>query len=364
MAIHFFTEHITHWVNNGYQVHLACSPVGKRTSDLREHFKDEPNFAVSELSLQRSPFSLSNYKGYRELKKHLKSHKYDCIVTNEPVMGLVTRLAARKEKSKVVYIAHGFHFFKGGSKIKNFIFRNIERIAASHTDCLVTINHEDFEAAKSFKLRNSGTMQFLPGIGVNTKRFTDAMGNRAAMREKLGLAEEDVAIAVIGELNDNKNQQVLIHAMPLLLNKFSTAKLILIGEGQNKASYEALAQALGVDKAVFMLGYRKDVPDILSASDIGASASGREGLPLNLIEEMALALPLVASVNRGHVEILDEGKGGFFCRENTPEAYAEILLRLCSDPQLRKNYGNHNLNACRKFDISIVKEQLLDIIRL
>lgn len=362
MAIHFFTEHIELWTDNGYEVHLACSPVGGMLPDILEHFANNPNVSVSTLNLQRSPFSPSNYKGYCELKKHFQFQKYDCVLTNEPVMGVATRLAARKEKTKVIYIAHGFHFYKGGSKIKNFIFRNIERFIARYTDCLVTINREDYEAAKSFNLRCPGNFQFLPGIGVNTKRFSDARVHRRRMREELDLAQEDIAIAVIGELNDNKNQQVLIRAMQQLIQSYPRAKLFLIGTGKNRSAYKALIQKLNLEQNVYLLGYRRDIPDILSACDIGVSASGREGLPLNLIEEMASGLPIVASVNRGHLEIVEEGKGGFLCCENTPEEYANILLRLCCDLQLRKQFGDYNLNACKKFDISIVKDELMDII--
>lgn len=363
MAIQFFTEHISHWVQSGYCVHLACSAVGGRLEDIKELYKDEKNVSVSVLSLQRSPFSFSNYKGYKELKEHLKHNHYDCIVTNEPVMGLVTRLAARKYDTRVIYIAHGFHFYKGGSAFKNTIFKTIERFAARYTNTLITINTEDYKAAQSFRLRKNGTIHLLPGIGVNTKRFSPAVSDqRKIMRTALGLQQDEIGIAVIGELNDNKNQQVLIRAMEILIKKHPEAKLLLLGKGDNLSTYEALAASCNVRDHVIFLGYRKDVPQVLSACDIGVSASYREGLPLNLIEEMATGLPIVASVNRGHVDILDEHKGGLFCRENTPEAFAEAFACLCQDERMRKAYGEYNLEHCKRFDISIVKERLLNLI--
>ena len=158
MAIQFFTEHIKFWHEKGYHIDLACSPVGGRVNELIEFFDSIENSSLRTVALSRSPFKVSNLKGYLQLRKIAKKDHYDFVVTNEPVMGLLTRLAfANKRETKVTYIAHGFHFYRGGSKLNNIIYKAIESFAAHFTDSLVTINKEDFEATKAFKLKKNGT---------------------------------------------------------------------------------------------------------------------------------------------------------------------------------------------------------------
>ena len=169
MAVQFFTEHIKFWHENGYCVDLACSPVGGRVGELVEFFGGIENGSIKTVDLNRSPFKMSNLKGLLQLIKIAKKEHYDNVVTNEPVMGLLTRLAfANKKGTKVTYIAHGFHFYKGGPKLNNLIYKAIEGFAAHFTDILVTINKEDFEAAKKFGLKKNGAVYHIPGIGVST----------------------------------------------------------------------------------------------------------------------------------------------------------------------------------------------------
>lgn len=209
MAIQFFTEHIKYWHEKGYYVDLACSPVGERVDELIEFFSSIENASIVTVDLERSPFKLSNLKGFLQLIKIAKKEHYDSVVTNEPVMGLLTRLAfANKKETKVTYIAHGFHFYKGGSKLNNLIYHTIERFASHFTDKLVTINKEDFEAAKQLHLKENGTVQYIPGIGVNTSKFyKSSKEDCTIIRNELGLSDNDFVVAVIGELNDNKNQE-------------------------------------------------------------------------------------------------------------------------------------------------------------
>ena len=363
MAIQFFTEHIKYWTENHYLVDLICSPVGGRMEELKQFFINEPSVTIREVALCRSPFSLSNIKGYRQMKRYLRED-YDAVVTNEPVMGLVTRLAARKKRNcRVIYIAHGFHFYKGGSRSKNFIFKSIERFAAHFTDMLLTINSEDHAAAEAFHLRGSGAIGYIPGIGVNIAKFGPASTQeRALIREELGLKPDDIAIVATAELNPNKNQQLLLHGLVEVLREVPSAKLLLIGKGDLLDDYRQLAKGLGIDGAVSFLGYRKDVARILKACDIGTSASYREGLPLNLIEEMATGLPIVASRNRGHKDIIKSAANGFLFDAKNASEFAKAILMLCRSSELRTQMGEYNREDCKRFDIARVKPMLLSAI--
>ena len=278
-------------------------------------------------------------------------------------MGLLTRLAfANKKGTKVTYIAHGFHFYKGGSKLNNLIYKTIEGFAAHFTDSLVTINKEDFEAAKDFKLKKNGTIHYIPGIGVNTSKFyKSSKEDCMEIRKEFRLSGDDFVIAVIGELNDNKNQEAIIKAVALLKSECPKLKAVFMGKGEKAEYLRGLCRELNLADRVQFFGYRHDVNRILSACNLGASASFREGLPLNIIEEMASGLPIVASENRGHRDIVTEDSG-FLLQENTAEEFAKAFLNLYTSPEKCEVISKKNLELCKRFDIETVKTLLLSII--
>ncbi len=364
MAIQFFTEHIKFWHEKGYYVDLACSPVGGRVNELVEFFADNiQNGSIRTVALGRSPFKISNLKGFLQLIKIAKKEHYDIVVTNEPVMGLLTRLAfANKKGTKITYIAHGFHFYKGGSRLNNLIYKAIESFAAHFTDSLVTINKEDFESAKKFRLKKNGAIHHIPGIGVKTSKFYKSSKEECAeIRKELGLCIDDFVVAVIGELNHNKNQEAIIRAIASLKSECPDLKALFMGKGENAEYLKNLCKELKIDDRVQFLGYRLDVNRILSVCNVGASASFREGLPLNIIEEMASGLPIVASENRGHRDIVSENSGALL-KSNTSEEFAKAFRDLYNSPEKCMAISKNNLELCKRFDIDAVKTLLLSIV--
>lgn len=363
MAVQFFTEHIKFWHENGYYIDLVCSPVGGRVDDLVEFFGNIRNGSIKTVALNRSPFKISNLKGFLQLRKIAKKEHYDIVVTNEPVMGVLTRLAfADKRETKVIYIAHGFHFYKGGPKLSGSVYKIIESLTAHFTDILVTINKEDFQAAKKFRLRKNGMVHHIPGIGVNTSRFYKSSDDeRAVIRKELGLSEGDFAVAVVGELNDNKNQDVIIKAIASLKDECPGLKALFMGTGEKADCLMKLCNQVNADDRIQFLGYRSDVDRILSACDLGISASIREGLGLNLIEEMASGLPIVASENRGHKDVVTEDCG-ILVQPTSVDEFAKAILTYYKSSEKCEAASKNNLERCKQFDVEVVKPLLLSII--
>lgn len=363
MAVQFFTEHIKFWHENGYYIDLVCSPVGGRVDDLVEFFGNIRNGSIKTVALNRSPFKISNLKGFLQLRKIAKKEHYDIVVTNEPVMGVLTRLAfADKKETKVIYIAHGFHFYKGGPKLSGSIYKIIESFIAHFTDSLVTINKEDFQAAKKFILRKNGMVHHIPGIGVNTSKFYKSTKEDCVeIRKELGLSGGDFAVAVVGELNDNKNQEIIIRAIATLKDECPGLKALFMGKGEKAEYLENLCNKLNVEDRIQFLGYRRDVNRVLSVCNLGVSASIREGLPLNIIEEMASGLPIVASENRGHKDVVIEDCG-ILVQLTSVEEFAKAILSFYKSPEKCEAASEKNLKRCKQFDVETVKPLLLSII--
>ena len=359
MMIQFLIPHVRYLSENGYAVEIACSVVGDRLEDVRKALADV-SCTIHTARLERSPASPRNLLGYRDMKRLLKENSYDIIWTNEPVMGVVTRLAARKARktgTKVVYMCHGFHFYKGASPINWLIFYPVERFMAHTCDAIVTMNQEDYARAQSFKTK---AVYKIPGVGVNTSRFSTegTQEQRLEKRRQLGLPEDAYVLLTVGELTKRKNQKVILDALAQLNDP--TVHYVLCGKGDQREALKQQAQTLGIADRVHFLGYRLDVPEIYRTADCFAFSSIHEGLPFALIEAMASGLPIVASRIRGNIDLIDDGKGGILCDVHSSEQFLAALTKLRTAD--REAMAEYNREKLRAFDVGYIKNILSSVL--
>lgn len=358
MMKQFLEPHVRNLAENGYEVEIACSEVLNRMTEVRQDLGQL--VPVHELHLKRSPLAVSNARGYRELKKLIHTGQYDLIWTNEPVMGVATRLAARKARrngTKVLYMVHGFHFYKGAPLLNWLLFCPIERLMASRADCICTINREDYARAQKM---HTSRAAYIHGAGIDTGRLQPG-GNPAGLRQELGLAEDAFLVLSVGELNGNKNQQVIIRAIARM--KDPAVHYVLCGKGDQRQSLETLAKELNIAGQVHFLGYRKDIADICRQSDVFALPSRREGLPFAAMEAMYCGLPLVNSGIRGLTDITEDSVSGYVCGPDDAERYAESIRKLKDAPEDRKRMGERNRKTVEDFTINRTKQEILRLIR-
>ena len=264
------------------------------------------------------------------------------------------------KQPEVIYTAHGFHFYEGAPKSSWILYYPVEKNLAKDTDCLVTINSEDYKLArKKFQAKK---VVRLDGVGVDLTKFGPAdIAEKERLREKHGLDKGDFVLIYVAELNKNKDQMSLIEALPRLKKEIPKLKVLLVGKGAYEEKLKHKVQRLGLVDTVKFLGYRKDVAELYKMADVGVSTSRREGLGLNLIEEMASGLPLIARDNRGHREVIvSEQIGRLFTDE---KGLLEAVLEMYRSPKLRAEIGKHNLGAVRKYSLEIAKERMAEIYR-
>ena len=354
MMIQFLVPHVKHLSEQGFHVEIACSDVGGRMDEVRRAVAGYAR-TVHTVRLERSPLAPNNLKGYGDMKRLLAEHHYDIIWTNEPVMGVVTRLAARKLRkagTKVLYMCHGFHFFKGASLPHWLIFYPVERFMSRFCDMIVTINREDEARAKTF---HCPKVEYIHGIGVNTDRLR-RKDEQSDIRAELGLQENDLLVLSVGELNENKNHQVIIRA----ISKLNDDKIhyAICGKGDRLEALQALAKKLGMEKNVHFLGYRTDVVDICSRADIFAHPSMREGLSVASLEAMYCGLSLVASDTRGIQDYTVEGQSGYLRNSEDADGFAEAIGCLAADADMRRRFGVFNQNTVKAFYLDSVKDEV------
>ena len=257
-----------------------------------------------------------------------------------------------------MYTCHGFHFHRAAPKKNWILYYPIERLLSRFCDYLVTINAEDYQRAASF---HSGQVRYIPGVGVDLRRFQVAEIDRKAYRDALGIPEEAILILSLGELIERKNHEVIIRAIAQL--KRPDLHYAICGKGPLKDYLTALSQELGIGEQVHLLGFRTDVPEICHAADIGAFPSKIEGLGLAGIEMMASGLPLVASNVHGILDYVKDGVTGFACPPDDAGAFANVIEKLTAQP----NTADRMKDACRKavepFDLQNALNEMWKIYR-
>lgn len=360
MAIQFMVPHMRYLSEHGFSVELACSVVGNRLEDLQNAVGGIVK--IHTVRLVRSPYSPKNLNGYADLKKLLAENRYDVIWTNEPVMGVMTRLAARKARkngTKVVYMAHGFHFYKGAPLYNWMIWATIEKAMAVHHDLLVTINHEDCQWAEEHT--RSVAVRHIDGIGVDITRKKIMQDSYHTVRKELGVRDSDIMLLSVGELQTRKNHESVIRAVSLLQDP--NVRYFICGKGKLESYLKELIRSLHLEKQVFLLGYRKDVLDLMSAADIFVHPSRREGLGLVCLEAMAVGKPLVTSNVQGIPDYVKNGITGYLCDPMDVERYTDHIRLLIRNPELRGQIGQNNLAYAEKYKIENIQRQILQFLQ-
>lgn len=357
MMIQFLVPHVNYLSEHGYDVTIACSDVGNRMDEIKE--KVSGDVKVLTVRLVRNPLKPQNLNGYNDLKEIINQGSFDIIWTNEPVMGVMTRLAAKKARksgTRVIYFAHGFHFYDGAPKA-NWLTYPIEKHLSRYNDVLVTINWEDFNRAKSkFHTKN---IEHIDGIGLDTTKFNKS-ADRIAKRSELGVSDDEILMLSIGELQKRKNHEPMIRAVAALNNP--KLKYYICGKGELSEYLENLVASLGMSNNIKFLGYRRDIDELLKAADIYAHPSLREGLGIASLEAMASGLPLITSNVQGIPDYIENGVTGYMCDPMDVDSYKKYLKHLIDNPDLRKKIGSYNSEFVKKYDIDNIYTEIDDIL--
>ena len=295
----FHIPYLKWFKDQGYEVHVA-SYGNEKIEYCDKHFN---------IPFKRFPFKRDNIKAYKQLKKIIEDNEYKIIHCHTPVGGVLARLAARKaikNGTKVIYTAHGFHFFKGAPLINWIIYYPTEKLMAHYTDCIITINNEDYERAKR-KLK-AKEIEYVHGVGVDDKKFSrDNMSDKEKeeLRKKLNIGENDFVIIYPAELSDRKNQGMLIKAVKLIDEKLrEKIKILLPGKDSKNGYYQQMVKDLGLENQILFLGFRNDINRLIQISNLAVSTSKQEGLPVNIIEDMFMKIPIIATDCRGNRDLI------------------------------------------------------------
>lgn len=346
---HFIRFHLPYikWLKeHGYTVHCVANGIESVVPYVDKKY---------DLDFKRTPYSFRNIKIYKELKGIIEDEKYDLVYCHTAIGAALSRLAARDARkkgiTKVLYTAHGFSF-STNSPIRNWIlYYPIEKYLSRYADGIVTINKEDYNLVNKRKFLNKRSYM-INGIGINTERLIIATDiQRLDYRKKNGLKESDFILIYIAEYIYRKNHKFIIDSLSRLIKRIPDIVILFAGQGKLMKKTIEYAKHKKVESHIRFLGFRNDIGELIAMSDVGISASRMEGLGLNIAEEMFCGLPVVASQDKGHKEMIIDNINGFLYSQGSHKEFIDKVTYLYQHPSIRLEMGKEAYKTIQKFKL-------------
>lgn len=346
----------------GYEVDVAAdfTDTSIWPKERVEKFKSDMaslGIVCIQLDFSRSILKLGNHiKSYKETIKLLRGRGYTFIHTHTPIASAIVRLAAHRTGTKVIYTAHGFHFYEGASISSWLIAYPLEKWLSKYTDILITINKEDYQRA-SEKFRAKKTI-YIPGVGFDTSEFVACKVDKERKRKALGLRYDDFLLLSVGELSKRKNQKIIIDALGQMKKSGDLKNIVYlaIGKGDMLGTFEYMIQNYGLQDHVKMLGFRTDIDELCEIADCFVHPSVREGLGIAPLEAMAAGLPLISAYVNGIKDYTEDGVSGCCINPNNVDEMVNAIKKMRDDVEFRRTCGRNNLSKVKEFDIARTRD--------
>ncbi len=349
----------------GYEITLAANFESEDSNSKEKvnRFKksmESKGYRVVQIDFSRK---ISNIKGqiksYRQVKKLAKEH-FDLVHCHSPICAAMTRVAFRKNRrkgTKVIYTAHGFHFFAGAPLINWLIYYPIEKVCSYMTDVLITINKEDYHRAK--RKFHAKETKYIPGVGIDVEKIQAVQVDRDAKRRELGIEPDDFLLLSVGELSKRKNHLAVVKAIARLND--AKIKYVICGQGLLKQQLEKAIENFDIKSQVKLLGFRTDIIELCKIADLFVFPSLQEGLPVALMEAMACGLPCIVSKIRGNVDLIEKGVNGFVFENKKGKGIEDSIHRVIEDSTIRHHMQVENEKKMIAYDVKIVREDIKKI---
>ena len=354
-TLDFLVHHMRFLMDAGNRVDVACN-----VEDITEIQLQELGLRVFDIPFQRSPVRKENLQAFQKIRELVLREKYDVMHVHTPVAAFVARMACRNIPGlRVYYTAHGFHFFKGAPLLNWAVYYTMEKLAARWTDILITMNREDYSYAGKMKLRHNGETFLVHGVGLDVCAILDARRDAAKKREELGIAKDAYVLLSVGELIKRKNFEVSIRAFAKMNIPHSV--YLICGRGPLEGHLIKVAQALNVADRVIFAGFRKDIYEILKASDVFLFPSRQEGLPVAVMEAMAAGLPVVCSPVRGNIDLIQNEINGLIAEKCGVNGFAKAVLSLFNSPDTARKFRAKNAGIVSRYSVRRVLKEMESI---
>jgi len=280
------------------------------------------------------------------------------IHTHSSKAGILGRWAAFLARCDIiVHTYHGFGFTDWQPFVVRNVFKWAERITRPITDAFICVSRTNIErGARERVLREKDTALIRSGIDING--FSSEGRDRVSIRSSIGVPVESPLVGMVACFKPQKAPVDFVEAAKLVLEKVNNVHFFIAGDGVLRREIEQKAKELDIMQHVHLLGWRRDVPDLIAALDVLVLTSLWEGLPRVIPQAMAAARPVVATAVDGSPEAVSDGKTGFLVKPRDIEDMASRIVEILNDPELGIRMGEEGRRLVAEFDIhKMVRDQ-------
>ena len=319
---------------DGHQVTVITGKKGVYNEILKE--KKVESIAIASLQPQINP--IQDFQSLNLIIKTIKKIQPDLVSTHSSKTGILGRIACNILNVPCIFTAHGWSFTSGVPEPSRTIYQNIEKLTAPLARKIICVSDCDRSIALD--------------VGMNSDRLiTVHNGMKDIPVANQNQKQKPVKVLMVARFGRQKDHETIIRAF----RDISDAELILVGDGSGFAEMESLVQQLNLAHKVKLLGFRKDVPEIMAQAQIYALISHWEGLPRTIIEAMRGGLPVVASDVGGVKELVTDGETGYIIPRQDRELLTQRINDLVQDEQLRLKMGQAGR---KKYESQFTFEQM------
>ncbi|HLG02550.1 MAG TPA: glycosyltransferase family 4 protein [Bacteroidia bacterium] len=301
--------------------------------------------------MRREISPVQDLKAYHKIKSLIREFRPDIVHTHASKAGALGRMAAASCKVPViVHTFHGHVFHSYFGKYKSAFYKTAERYLARKCNAIIAVSEKQkHELVVEHRICEAEKVHVIP-LGFDLSRFQEESEmKRQKFRSTWQLSEKEVAVVIIGRLVPVKNHSLFLRALKKVMEKSAVpVRGFIIGDGEMRPAIEAEAIAVGFDftkgsyagkKALTFTSWIKDVDIALAGSDVVCLSSWNEGTPVSLIEAQAAGKPIVATNVGGVTNVVIPGVTGLLSDPGNEEKFAENLLALVENPDLRQSMG-------------------------
>jgi len=335
-----------------YEPVLISGTEGILVEDAKK-LKDVKVYLIPELVREIRPFKdVISFLKIRRILKELKKPFSNIIVhTHSSKAGILGRWAARVAGiNLIIHSIHGYSFNDYQPSFLRAFYIFIERVTSLVTTRFIAVSKANIEKGMAERIFTKDKALLIRS-GIDIREFQEVKGDRMKKKEELGTDARCPLVAMIACFKTQKSPLDFVKIARIVSDNISEIRFLLIGDGVLRSEIEELIKKLGMDGKILLLGWRNDIPEILSCIDVLVLTSLWEGLPRVFPQAMASGVPVVATEVDGAPEAIKNGINGYLLPPKGIHAMAEKIVYLIRDPEKAQEMGGKGKDLVEEFDI-------------
>lgn len=344
---------LSHLDRHRYVPILICGPGGILLPEARI-IKGLKVYICNHLVRPIAPFRdfLALITLWRVLKKERKDHKGPILVhTHSSKAGIIGRWAAFLARIPIrIHTVHGFGINSYQPFLLRWFFILAERLTGFITTSMIYVSRDNLKKGIKLGISNQKNSLIIRS-GIDWSRFSEARGDRVSVRKELKIPVCSKLVGMIACFKPQKSPLDFIRMAYMVTLRLPETHFVLVGDGILRSKIEKMIIELGMQRNVHLMGWRRNIPDLMGAMDMITLTSLWEGLPKVVVEAQLMGVPVITTQVSGVEEIIRDNISGFIVPLGRFDIMAQKVIELLENPEVVSRMGREAKSVSRDFDL-------------